>query len=343
MADVSRASDCVFVQALSIEGDAAGLGLADALIASRARDRRVLVDSFTRHIVNDRFVHSPRSLLDRALRREVQATSDMFTGLSAAGIPVSFTNPAGLFFLRFPRRNHKKLAIVDDQVAYIGGINFSDHNFAWRDLMLRIEDRDAVAFLKRDFLATWNGTNHGASERFGPLELHSFDGQTNRSRFQRVQQLIEGARETLYVECAYVTSPFLGWLEAAARRGVAVTLITPEANNWRAVRDRMAWIGTRSEIDVRFYRGRMTHMKALLADEKTLMLGSANLDMWSYHFQQELVGLITDPAVVADFSQRVVPDGLRSSVPCERFHPVRGRFAGPYLRFLEGLSRLVNG
>ena len=140
-----------------------------------------------------------------------------------------------------------------------------------------------------------------------------------------------------------MTSPFLEWLEAAARRGVAVTLITPEANNWRVVKDRMAWIGMRSEIDVRFYRGRMTHMKALLADETTLMLGSANLDIWSYHFQQELVGLVTDPAVVADFSRRVVPDGMRSSFPAHQFHPVRGRLAGPYLRVLEGLARFVNG
>ena len=73
------------------------------------------------------------------------------------------------------------------------------------------------------------------------------------------------------------------------------------------------------------------------------MLGSANLDMWSYHFQQELVGLISDQAVVSDFSRRVVPDALRSSVPCERYHPLRGRLAGPYLRFLEGLTRFVNG
>jgi len=303
----------------------------------------VLVDSFTRHVVNDRFVHSLRSRLDRALRREVQATNRMLAGLSAAGVPVSFTNPAGPLFLRFPRRNHKKLAIVDDHVAYIGGINYSDHNFAWRDLMLRIEDRHAVAFLKRDFLATWSGKNQGASERFGSLELHSFDGRTNRSRFRRVEELIEGARERLHVECAYVTSPFVDWLAAAARRGVAVTLITPEANNWRAVKDRMAWIARRSEIDVRFYRGRMTHMKALLVDETTLMLGSANLDMWSYHFQQELVGLITDQAVVSDFRQRVVPEALRSSVPCNGVHPLRGRLAGPYLRFLEGLSRFVNG
>jgi hypothetical protein len=60
-ADIRTARERVFVQTLSFEGDSAGQSLARALAASRASEKRVLVDSFTRHVVNDRFLHAPAS------------------------------------------------------------------------------------------------------------------------------------------------------------------------------------------------------------------------------------------------------------------------------------------
>src|SRR5262245_35127698 len=53
--DLAAARSSVFVQALTFEADAAGRSVADLLAASPARDRRVLVDVFTRHVLSDRF------------------------------------------------------------------------------------------------------------------------------------------------------------------------------------------------------------------------------------------------------------------------------------------------
>ena len=343
-ADIAAARDCVFAQALTFEGDAAGWALTGALRECPARDRRMLVDSFSRYVISDRLVHAPWNLLDRGLRREVRSTAEMTAALHAAGVGVRVTNPVGPLLVRFPRRNHKKLVLVDDRVAYIGGINFGEHNFSWRDLMLRIEDPAAVRFLKEDFLATWAGRPRGASRCFGPLELHSFDGAGNRRRFRRILDLIDGAQRRLYVECAYITSPFLERFREASRRGVAVTIVTPGQNNWKLVQRRMAWLAATSDVEVRLFQGRMTHMKAMLIDDAMLMVGSANFDMWSYHFQEELAGLTTDPAVVADFRERVMAEGLRSSVPCGGGSSLLGgRLAGWQLRSLERLALLVSG
>ena len=55
--------------------------------------------------------------------------------LRAAGVAVTFTQPWGPVLFFGLSRNHKKIYVVDDR-AYLGGINISDHNFAWRDFMV---------------------------------------------------------------------------------------------------------------------------------------------------------------------------------------------------------------
>jgi cardiolipin synthase len=315
--DVARARERVYTQALSFEGDAAGNAMAEALLRCAAPDRRVLIDSFTFHVINDRFRWTPRNLLDRELRSEVRATGRMVEALREGGVGVRFTNPVGPFFTRFPNRNHKKLVVVDDRIAYVGGINFSDHNFAWHDLMLRIEDPAVAAFLGDDFASSWRGRQLGGHRVFPGVQVSVLDGASNEAAFAPVIELLDQARESVFVECPYLTSPFCGRLAAARRRGVAVTVVTPERNNWGLVRDAMVWQAQRHDLDVRFYPDRMTHMKALLVDGRSLVLGSANFDVWSYRFQQEFLAIVTDATVISDFTARVLEPDLARSAHCE--------------------------
>jgi cardiolipin synthase len=341
--DIRGARGRVYVQALSFEGDAAGLGAATALLTSPAPDRRVLVDRFTKYVVSDRFVYRPQALLDPALRAEVRSTRRMIRDLQRGGVPVRFSGPLGPLLTRLPARDHKKLVLVDDRVAYVGGINFSDHNFAWRDLMLRIEQPAAARFLGEDFLRTWEGRPAAASVRVPGLELFALDGRGNEARFEEILlSRVDRARERIHVECAYVTAPFLGRLAAAARRGVAVSVVTPECNNWGLVRDLLSWPRATGGIEVRLYRDRMTPMKACLVDDDALVHGSANFDIWCYHFQGEYLALVNDPDVIADFRSRVMVEGLARSMPVTT--PVgglRGGLAHAALRGLEtGALRL---
>src|SRR5262249_42223739 len=141
------------------EGDSVGKKLSEALLSSPAPDKRILADSFTRVVINDRFRYAPANLFDDSVRHEARETARMTEQLQAAGTAIKFTNPYRPTPRKLLSRNHKKLIVIDDETAYIGGINFSEHNAAWHDMMLRITDAKAVAFLKRDFLSTWGGHN----------------------------------------------------------------------------------------------------------------------------------------------------------------------------------------
>jgi cardiolipin synthase A/B len=252
---------------------------------------------------------------------------------------VRLGNPAGAFFHRFPARNHKKLIALDGRVAYLGGINFSDHNFAWHDLMIRIEDEHVTSFLEQDFLATWEGRDRAGSLRLPGLAIHALDGRHNEDVFDEVLDLVAQAREEVFLECPYVTDPFLRELQRAARRGVRVRIVTPELNNFPLVRQALAQAAERSPLELRLYPGRMTHMKALLVDDRCLVLGSANFDVWSDRSQHEYVLVVSEPETIAEFRRRVVEPDLARSRPCPRVDAVEGS-RGVELR-LAGLAVLA--
>src|SRR4051812_22566439 len=130
-ADIQSAQSSVFVQTFAFEGDRVGQELAAAIELSPAADRRVLADSFTRVVLNDRFRYWPANLLDGELRSEARATSAMIARAKTRGVRIQFTNPFGLTPRKLLGRNHKKLIVMDENVAYLGGINFSEHNAEW--------------------------------------------------------------------------------------------------------------------------------------------------------------------------------------------------------------------
>ncbi|MCG1037906.1 cardiolipin synthase, partial [Polaribacter sp. DS7-9] len=73
-------------------------------------------------------------------------------------MPVVFSSLTG----KMNYRNHRKIAIIDGKIGYVGGINISDvylnNNGSkpyWRDTHLRLEG-EAVKALQFHFLTTWN-------------------------------------------------------------------------------------------------------------------------------------------------------------------------------------------
>jgi len=317
--DIRAARRSVFVQTFAFEGDTIGKQLSHALLSSAATDKRILADSFTRVVLSDRFRYSPGSIFDRKLREEARETAAMWRELKGSGIDIRFTNPYGLSPRRFLSRNHKKVIVLDDATAYVGGINFSEHNAAWHDMMLRIEDKTVARFLQEDFESTWNGHDSVTHRQFDGIEFFTADGRSNREAFQRVLDLIDSARLSIFVESPYITFPFYERLRAATRRGVAVKIVTPEQNNWGFFANYARLESARSEIDLRLSKGGMSHLKAMLIDGQYLIAGSSNFDYLSYRIHQEVLAVITVPAIVADFKTRVMAPDLANarSVECK--------------------------
>ncbi|MEO8811576.1 MAG: phosphatidylserine/phosphatidylglycerophosphate/cardiolipin synthase family protein [Caulobacteraceae bacterium] len=311
--DIAAARDRVLVQAMSFEGDAAGLAVAAAIRAAGAPDRRVLVDAYTRWVISDRFFRSPLARRDVALQAEARSTEAMFDALVASGARVRVTNPVGPLFARYPARNHKKLIVADD-VAYIGGINFSDHNFAWDDFMVRLEGVAAADFLAADFVATFEGRARPAALDIGDLALRCLDGRRNLDGFAGVLALIAGAARTITVISPYLTFPFTDALASAARRGVAVRLITTGASNKPTVAAYLFDAAARAGFDVRLLPG-MIHLKGMLIDDADLVVGSSNFDFVSLAAEEEIVAIIREPGLIVAFRTRIIAPALARSAP----------------------------
>ncbi|PYS21066.1 MAG: phosphatidylserine/phosphatidylglycerophosphate/cardiolipin synthase family protein [Acidobacteria bacterium] len=340
--DIAGARRLVFVQTFAFEGDSVGKQLAAALASSSAPDKRVLADSFTRIVLSDRFKYSPANFFDRELRNEAHETATMISELKQAGVQIGFTNPYGLSPRKLLSRNHKKLIIIDHDVAYLGGINFSEHNAAWHDMMLRIDNAEAVDFLSDDFAASWNGEDRLARELTNDLELFTLDGRRNRPFFQRVLDLIDEARDSIFVESPYITFPFYEHLRDATRRGVDVKIVTPKANNWSYFANYARLESARSQIDLRLYRDGMSHLKAMLIDDEYLVAGSSNFDYFSYRIYQEIVAVFTDAHLIADFRERVMLPDLANSVAVDcHASELSKQWLGVQMRMLDAAMTIL--
>jgi phosphatidylserine/phosphatidylglycerophosphate/cardiolipin synthase-like enzyme len=71
-------------------------------------------------------------------------------------------------FVRLWQRNHRKVLIIDDETAFIGGVNVSFLATEWADLHVKLVGRELVAPLLYDFAATYRTLhNHPLVGRFG--------------------------------------------------------------------------------------------------------------------------------------------------------------------------------
>ncbi len=303
-----------YVQTFSFEGDSTGKKLVRELGDAGIPDVKILVDSFTKYVINDLFIYGPANLFNRELQAEVKETGAMIEGAKQRGMQIRFMNPVGFLFHKFPQRNHKKLVLIDDRIVYFGGMNFSDHNFDWHDMMIRIEDPKIAAFFKEDFLSDWDGINKKSSAVFNDTEIYVTDGKSNEESFEPVIKLIQGAKKSIVVESPYLAFPFYEHLEKAASGGVKVTIISPEHNNSNNIKKLAISESAANGFDLYMYQNRMTHLKAILIDDEVLVAGSSNFDYLSYVLHQENIIIIRNKDFIADFKKRVIERDISESV-----------------------------
>ena len=68
----------------------------------------------------------------------------------------------------------------------------------------------------------------------------------------------------------------------------------------------------------------MSHLKAMLIDQRYLIIGSSNFDYFSYKFHQEIVAILTNPELVAEYTNRVFLEDIRNSQPGHRIGNLKG-------------------
>jgi cardiolipin synthase len=302
--DISQARKRAWVQTFTFEGDRVGAALGRALHASGAADRRLLVDGYSRLYHSDRLVPGP-ALLDRKFRRELALTRRWVRRLREGGAAVTFGKPLGPSPIRLIRRSHKKVACIDDGIVYLGGLNFSEHNFAWHDMMLRVESPELAALMARDFEGAFRGAAPSFDVTVGPVRVLSISGRGNGRRFRPVVDAVRGARRSIDVVSPYLSYPFTIYLAQAVSRGVRVRVLMPDRNNKSNLARHMVERASRGGFEVLRYHGGMSHMKAMVVDDELLVAGSSNFDFMSYHVLEEHVVMTREPELVGRFRSRV--------------------------------------
>jgi len=259
-------------------------------------------------------------------------------------------------------RNHRKIAVIDGRVGFVGGMNIGDEHVdvtprygRWRDSHVRIEG-PAVAELQRIFLTDWLFTAEQtlAEPRFFPdvpatgTDLVQIVSSGPDCRWPTIQQLYFQAVTTATKQVLISTPYFipdpsmLSALETAALRGIDVRVLVPARNDQILVTSAArSYYEELLETGVRVfeYRPGFMHAKTIAVDGRYGSVGSANMDVRSFMLNFEASAFVHSEAFGRRLQQQFEQDMAQSrEVELETFRQ-RPRVE----RFRESVAQLFSG
>jgi phosphatidylserine/phosphatidylglycerophosphate/cardiolipin synthase-like enzyme len=282
------------------------------------------------------------------------------------GVELRFFNPLHLANrLGNLLRDHRKLLVCDEQVAFVGGAGLTD-DFApggrrgpWREVMVQIEGR-IVEDWERAFARTWRRCGgelslpaaSAAQSRSSAAGRLSLSEARQRSVLANgVVRRIDAAVNRAWIMSAYFVPSrrFRKALRRAARRGVDVRLLTPGARTdhpWvRHAARRFYGRMLRNAVKIYEYQPQMLHAKIILCDD-WVSVGSSNLDRWGFKWNLEANQEVADTgfanAVAALFERDfLVSRAINRRYWRERawFDRLREQIAGAFDRQLDRWRR----
>ncbi len=234
--------------------------------------------------------------------------------LRAAGVEVFIFNPVHEYVNRlyFNYRDHRKITVIDGDLAYTGGVNVADEyanlidRFGyWKDSGLRLEGEGAWG-LTVGFLDMWRflgGAMHNERDYYrphSPVRGEGFcqpfvDGPQNNPDDPAEDvflQLISGARRFLYITTPYFVpdDSIMRALCIAGDGGVDVRLMLPGTpDHWYADFVAESHFGELLSHGVKIYRYTpgFLHAKSVMADREAAFIGSVNMDYRSFELHYE--------------------------------------------------------
>jgi len=299
---------------------------------------------------NDRLGHELIELLSQKAREGVKVRllyDDMgsrmlfrrkfFRPLVVAGGEVASFFPARipLVNLRVNFRNHRKLAIIDGQIGYIGGFNVGDEYLGlnkkfgyWRDTHLRIVG-SAVYAMQTRFILDWNQAS--------PHDVR------DEERYFPVIPSQGSAKKYIYLQTPYFIpdDSLLNALTLAALSGVDVRIMIPNKPDhmfvyWATLSN----IGQllKTGVKVYIYQKGFIHAKMIVVDGKIASVGTANIDVRSFRLNFEVNAVLYDRELSGTLAG-VFRDDMAESTELT-LHDYQNRPL--YVRFKESISRLLS-
>ncbi len=350
LSSIRAARRYVHMEYFWIANDSVGRVLV-TLLAEKARqgvEVRLLIDGYANHKSKDRW-------------RKVDLDS-----LNAMGIQAAIYDP-----LRFPwinhvyHRDHRKIAIVDGQKVFTGGMNIADYYLmgthrsgTWRDMHLCLEG-PAVDEFERVFSRIWAKQT---GEYLDSLKYHSDSiarGDVTLSIVNREPLHLSERMRHAYTACidaaqreVRIINPYLTnvrmvrkAMRRALKRGVEVRIMVSASSD---VRVTPCLIGVemrklmKKGCEVYYYEGGFHHSKVMMVDGEFCTIGTANLDGRSLLYDYEINAFIFDRDLTRQLnavfdhdltgSQRLTPEGfkqrfsLKQRIAGRVFYPIKGLF-----------------
>jgi len=241
--------------------------------------------------------------------------------LRASGVQVVEALPGGVIrslFTRIDLRNHRKIAVIDGEIGYVGSHNLADKSFRikpkfapWVDATVRMHG-PVVSELQRVFVEDWyleTGESHLDTIRlFGPSPeptvaqvIPTGPLKPDCSAPDLVVTLLGLARDEIVLTTPYFVpdAPTISALSVAARRGVQVRLVVPARNDSALVAHAArAFYAPLLEAGVEIFEfhGGLLHAKTITVDTRVAFVSSANLDRRSFELNEEVSLLLYDGA-----------------------------------------------
>jgi len=341
VADIASAQDHVHLLYYIFADDRTGNRVVDALAdaVKRGVACRVLIDSLGSK-------KSRRTLVPR---------------MKNAGIEVTQLLPVRWFRRRGTRadlRNHRKIAVIDGRIGYVGSQNLVNADFkediTYEELVVRVTG-PVVLQLQAVFLAdrSLDAEQHIDLAKLFPKEqmggtspaqtLPSGPSYPYANNQRLITALIHAAQKRVVITTPYFIpdDAILQAMQTAVMRGVEVhLLVSRKADQLLVGLAQRSYYEDLLETGVRVhrYKHRFLHAKHLSIDDTIVLVGSSNMDIRSFQLNAEISLLVFDPQVAATL--RAVQE--RNFAQAEVLTLEEWRKRPAPVRITQNLARLVD-
>ncbi|MCK9474060.1 cardiolipin synthase [Sulfurimonas sp.] len=308
LSNIQNAKKSIFLSIYIFKYDKVGKEILNALIkkAQEGLDVKILIDSLGSF---------PLYLLQYKLKELKNSGADVEFFMPVFRMP--FRNYINL-------RNHRKIYIFDNEKVLSGGGNLSKEYLGtksdkkrWQDIMFFIQGASVEHFFEV-FASDW----HYASmekleyqkeyiESAGDIYLQVVPSGPDMDRdvfYEVLLSMIYGAKEKIYIITPYYipNEALTQALIIAHHKGVEINLITPKETNHIIVNlVRSSYMRELEESGIKIFlnNGAMLHAKAIIIDDKSVILGSVNFDNRSLFLNYEIATFIYSQKVIKEVEQ----------------------------------------
>ena len=306
-------------------GGRAYLGAQVEAIRAASRSVRIEVYIFADSPVGRRFRDALAEAAGRGVRVEV-----LVDGFGSGLLPDDFFHPvleAGGHLKWFNRpapgrwaiRDHRKILLLDDHLAFVGGCNLADEydgdgvKHGWRDGGVSVQG-PVVASLHHEFAQQWHraelrqwqlvrgGPARAAGSPTDVLALLIKPGLGTSPLRSALRQDLKQARDIALTAAYFLPGRRLrAQIRQACRRGARVRVLVAGKSDvaLMALASQSLYRGLlRAGVEVHEYRPQVLHAKTLVLDD-IVYVGSSNLDPRSLRINFEVMLRIRDADLAA--------------------------------------------